>query len=107
MFDTWNAVGPLANRNQDESMQSCRCPRKRGQRDAGTVCALGRRSRQDVCAPVSASARDGRQLTDPASATLPPGPRRCIAEEPGQDLTAASVKNASAHSPRRVRCNRV
>lgn len=88
--------------------------RKRGQKGTSAVCTLARAPGK-AAAAVSASARDGRQ-TDrqtagptPASATLPRGRSRMRGEEAvrAENLTAASVKNASAHWPRRLCCNRV
>lgn len=41
MFGVWNPAGPLAEWNQDKSMQSCRCLGGNGDKGTQSVCLLG------------------------------------------------------------------
>lgn len=83
MFDTWNPAGPLAEWNQDKSMQSCRCLGEMGTKGHSLSACLPRAPGKASAPGLLLHAWSGRQMSDLTSAALPWGPYRCLTKQPG------------------------
>lgn len=112
MFDTWNPAGPLAEWNQDKSMQSRRCLGEMGTKGHSLPACLPACLWELLARILNTRsllllhAWYGRQLTDLKSAYIALRSLQTPYKELGQkcstNLTTANVMNGSAFLLRRV-----